>query len=96
MARLHALHPERIDQPLGDVRPVAVEAKERAGRDVAIQLRAVVQRGLAQAIEHPNRQAAWVVFGLEHHRRNGADQCRLLHPIGPVAADVAGDFATPG
>ena len=34
--------------------------------------------------------------GLQHHRRNGADQHRLGHALRAVAADVAGDFAAAG
>src|SRR5690606_17504772 len=93
---LHALGPERLDQALVRRRAGAVEAVERAGRDVEVQLRAVLDRSLAQSVEHLDRQAAGVVAGPEHQRRDRGHQHRLLHPRGAVAADVADHFAAAG
>ncbi len=55
-----------------------------------------VQRALADAVEHFERQAARVVGRLQHQRRHGADQHGLPHPAGAVATDVAGHFAAAG
>ncbi|KAG0752087.1 hypothetical protein G6F24_013812 [Rhizopus arrhizus] len=96
VAALHALRPPRIDQALGHLRARAVEAVERARRDVLVQLRAVFHLRLADAVEHFNRQTVGVVGGLQHERRHRADQHRLLHPAGAMAADVARPFAAAG
>ena len=37
----------------------------------------------AELIEHLDRQAAWIGRGLQHQRRNGADQHRLGHALVP-------------
>ena len=50
----------------------------------------------AEAVEDLDRQAAGVGVGLQHQRRDGADQHRLGDPAGAVTGDVAGDLAAAG
>ncbi|MNJ51502.1 hypothetical protein D3C77_468100 [compost metagenome] len=96
MAGLHALGPPVVDQPLGHLGVRTVEAVERAGSEVEVQLRTILQRGLADAVEDFQRQPARVIRRLQHHWRHGADQHGLLHPPGAVAADVARHLAATG
>ncbi len=96
VAALHALRPPRIDQPLRHLRARAVEAIERARRNVLVQLGAVLHLCLADAIEHFDRQAVGVVGGLQHERRHRADQHGLLHSPGAMPADVARHLAATG
>jgi hypothetical protein len=49
-----------------------------------------------QAVEDFHRKAFRVGVGLEHQRRDRAEQYGLSYPGGAVAADVAGDFAAAG
>jgi hypothetical protein len=60
----------RLRRPLCAVAVIAVEGH----RQVLEELRAVVEGALADAVEDVDRQAARIGFGLEHQRRNGADQ----------------------
>ncbi|MND76729.1 hypothetical protein D3C80_683840 [compost metagenome] len=92
----HALHPEPVDHALGRFRVRLVEAEERAAGEVDVQLRTVGQRGLADAVEHFQRQAAGVGFGLEHQRWHRGNQPGLGHAAGAVATDVTRHLATAG
>ena len=82
--------------PSDTVAPGPVEAVERPGGDVAVELGAVEGGAFTEAVEHLDRQAAGVGVGLQHQRRHRADQHRLGHPAGAVPGDVAGDLAAAG
>src|SRR3546814_14479766 len=70
---------------LRDLRARTVEAEEWSRREILVELRAVGQRGGAEAVEDVDRQAAGVSLGLQHERRHGADQHRLGDALGAVA-----------
>lgn len=62
-----------------------------------VQLRAVLQGGLADAIEDFERQAVRIIAGLQHQRRHGADDqivqlaqkaLRRGRPLKIIAAEV--------
>ncbi|MNS14787.1 hypothetical protein D3C72_464110 [compost metagenome] len=96
MAGHHALHPEPVDHALGRFGARFVEAEERAAGEVDVQLRAVYQRRLANAVEYFDRQAAGVGCGLEHQRRHCGNQPDLGHSAGAVTTDVTRHFAATG
>jgi hypothetical protein len=96
VAAHHALPPEGIDHALGGFGAGAVEAEEGSTGEVLVKLGTVGERGGADAVENFQGQAAGIGFGLEHERRDGADEDGFGDAGGAVAADVAGDFAAAG
>ena len=91
----HALQPERFAHAFRDLgaRPVvAVEGQA----EVLPELRAIGLHAGAELIEGLDRRAAGIGRGLQHQRRDRADQHRLRHPRRAVPADVAGDLAATG
>ncbi|MCW3059206.1 MAG: putative bromoperoxidase [Capsulimonas sp.] len=70
---LHALEPERIDRSLVGCGALTVEAVEWDGK-VLEELRAVVERVRANAVEDFDRQAAGVGVRLEHQWRHCAQK----------------------
>src|SRR3546814_17675412 len=72
----HALEAEHVDHALRDLRARSVAAEEWSRREILVELRAVGQRGGAEAAEEVERQAAGVSLGLQHERRHGAHQHR--------------------
>src|SRR5262249_26630551 len=68
-----------------------VEAVERAGRKIDVELRPIVGELLAQAIEYLDRQTTGIGSGLQHDRRDGADQHQLRYPT--LWLTVPGDIA---
>ena len=91
----HALEPEGVADAFGDFCAGPVVAVERQ-REVLEKLRAVGHDAGAEPVEDLDRQAAGIGGGLEHERRDGADEDGLGDALGAVAADVAGDFAAAG
>src|SRR5690606_39488968 len=90
---LHALRPPAINQALRHIGSGAIETVEGTGCDIKVQLRAVLQRGLAQAVEHLLRNALRVVRSLHHKGWNSTDEHGLLDTLAAMAPDVACDFA---
>ncbi|MNS96768.1 hypothetical protein D3C72_1310830 [compost metagenome] len=96
MSALHPLRPPGVDQPLRRLGARSVEAVERAGRHVAVELRAVGKLGRAQPVEDLQRQAGRIGRRLDHQRRHGRDQYDLGHAPRAVAAEIARHFAAAG
>src|ERR1019366_2995568 len=90
----HALHPEGVAEALRHFVAGTVGAIE--GRaEIPEELGAVSLNIGAQAVEDVYRQAGRIGCGLEHERRNGADEDRLGDALGSVPANVAGDLPAP-
>ena len=79
----------------GDLGAGAVVAVEGQG-EVLVELRAVGDEAGAKTVEDGHREAFGVLVGLQHERRDGADEDGLGDAAGAVAAEVAGDFAAAG
>ena len=94
-AGLHAPEPELIQHALRDLGARPVGAVEH-GREVLVELRAVLGEAAPQVVEDLDRQAFGIGRGLQHDRRHGGDEDRLGDPLRAVAADVARDFAAAG
>lgn len=62
----HPLSPPVLDRPLRHLRPVTIEAIERARGDVEIELGAVSRQRFAETVKHLDRRAARILFGLNH------------------------------
>src|SRR5215831_7921867 len=92
----HALPPPVRNHAFQRLGARPVESVEGTGREVPIKLGAVGGETLAEAVEHLNRQAAWVARRLHHHRRYGRHQHRLGNPTLAVSRDVTGYFAAAG
>mmetsp|Transcript_1430 Transcript_1430/g.4292 ORF Transcript_1430/g.4292 Transcript_1430/m.4292 type:complete len:282 (+) Transcript_1430:982-1827(+) len=95
-AGLHALHVEAVDQPGRRLGAGPVEAEEGAAGDVLVELGAVVERGLAQAVEDGFRHAVGMGRAGAHDGRDGAHEHHLGHACRAMAADVAGHLAAAG
>src|ERR1022692_1786561 len=88
-ADAHAHQPERVAQALGHGVAGPVGAVE--GRaEVLVELGPVGGEAGAEAVEHLDRQAAGVSAGLQHQRRDRAQEHGPGDAGGAVAADVAG------
>ena len=85
MTGQHPLHPEKISQTLRDLGSRPVGAVER-GAEILEELRAIGEHSSAKLIEYFDRQAAGIRRRLQHERRYGANQHRLGHTLGSVAA----------
>ena len=59
------------------------------------ELRAVSLNAGTQLVEYLNWRTARICWGLEHQRRDGADQNGLGHTLRTVPADIARDFSSP-
>jgi hypothetical protein len=92
----HSLPPPVVDDPLRHRRSWAVEAIERAGGDVAVELGAVEGGAVTEAVEHRDRQATGIGLGLQHQWRHGADEHRLGHTALAMLGDVADDLTAAG
>ena len=64
--------------------------------EILEKLRAVGEDAGAETVEDLHRQAPGIILGLQHERRHRADQHGLGHPLGAVAADIAGNFTAAG
>jgi hypothetical protein len=51
---------------------------------------------MLMSLEHVERRSVRIVRGLEHQRRDCADEDDLADTCGAMASDVAHDFATAG
>src|SRR5262245_66662095 len=85
----HRLPPPVFDHALGNLRTRPVEAVERTARKIEIKLRTVGRELGAEAVEHLDRQAAWIGLRLDHDWRYGSDQHQLRNSALTLA--VAGD-----
>src|SRR6266487_4192415 len=88
----HSLEPERLAHAFRDLGARPVVAVERHAQ-ILPELRAVGLDGGAELVERVDGKAARVGGRLEHERRYRADQHRLGHALGAVAADVTRDLA---
>ena len=77
------------------VRAGPIEPVERH-RDVLVELRAMVRRAVANAVDDFLRHAVGILFRLHEQRRNRADEHRLFHAALAVPRDIARDFAAAG
>ena len=94
-ARHHALQPERFADTFRDLGARPVVAVERQA-EVLPELRPVGLHAVAEPVEHLDRQSAGIGRRLHHQRRYRADQHRLGHAPGAMAADVARHLAAAG
>ena len=78
------------------VRARAVEPVERPGGEDEVELGAVGNHGLAEAVEDLDRQPFRVRFGLDHVRRDCSDEDGLGDPPRTVPGNVPGDLSTTG
>src|SRR5438093_915567 len=91
----HALAPPVPDHALCGLRTGTVEAVERSGRDVVVELRSVRGDLRLKVVEHLLRQSPGIGRRLHHQRRHGADDDRLGHAAFAVAREVVHHFAAP-
>src|ERR1700730_8118275 len=68
----HALPPPVISHTLRDVCSGPVVTVKRK-RKVLVKLGSILSRAFANLVEDFDRQSAWILVGLHHDRRNGAD-----------------------
>jgi hypothetical protein len=87
-----------MDDALIYLRGGPVIAVEGSCRQVMKKLRAVVGKRLAKAVEDRNWQATRIRLGLDHDRRNRADQNRPCDAALRLAepGDIARDLAAAG
>ena len=89
----HRHQPERIARTFRDVRPLPVRAVEGIG-EIFVVLRTVGRDASSDLIERLDRQTLGVRLGLEHQRRDGAEQHDLRHSGRSVAAHIPGHLAS--
>src|SRR5579859_2664849 len=92
----HSLAPPIVDYALGHLGAGPIEAVERTRRDVSEELCTISGKRGTEAVEDLDRETARVGRGLDHDRRDGADQDRLGNTPLPVSRHVAGDFTATG
>ena len=92
----HPLTPPVLDGSLRDLRARPVETVKRTRSQIDVELRPVRSQRLSESVEHFDRRAAGVRFGLEHERGDGGDQHGLGHAALRLAVfrDIARYFAT--
>ena len=95
MPTRHRLQPELIPLALRHRRARAVRAVE-GGRQVLVELRPVVQDTSPNIIKDLHRQSVGIRLGLQHQRRDRAEEHGLTHSRRSVPAHVSGDLATAG
>ena len=88
----HALEPERIAQALRDFAAGTVGAVEW-GAQIFPELRTIFLNVGTDFVEDFYRQTGGIIGGLEHERRNCADEDGFRNALGTVAPDIASDFA---
>ena len=91
----HALQPEGVAQPVRNFRARPVETV-KGKAEIFEELSAIVQYRSAKLIKHLDWQASRVLGGLQHQRRDSADQYGFGYAARPVAADVPRDFSAAG
>ena len=92
---LHGHQPERVADALRHGRAGPVRTIERRAQ-VLVELRAVAGNTSADLVESLERSSARVRVGLQHQRRNRANQHGLRDARGSVPADVARDLTAAG
>ena len=92
----HALAPPVPDHRLRCRCARAVEAVERTGREIEVELRPVGGELPAQIVEDADRQTARIAFRLQHEWGDCADQHKLGHATAAVSRDIAHGFAAAG
>ena len=89
----HALLPPGPDLPVGHFGGVAVVIEKGSAGDVDEELRAVFDQGRAIEVEGLDRHAIGVGVGLDHLRRDCANQDCLANALGAVPAHIMGNLA---
>src|SRR5580693_6747517 len=89
----HALPPPGLDDRLGRLGAGPVVAVERPCGQVAVEPGAVGGDLVLPSVEDGFGQAAGVGVGLQHQRRNRADQYRPGHPAFAVPGDIVRHLA---
>jgi len=85
---LHRPQPEHVQNALRHLGTRSVGTEE-GHAEILVELRAVRADAGTDLVEHPNWQAAWIGFRLEHQWGYRAHQYGLGDARGSVAADVA-------
>src|SRR6185369_1589467 len=94
-ASLHALQPELIAEARGDLRLRAIGAVERE-RQVFVKLPLVLTQAISKRVERRQWQTTRIGCGLDHDRRDCADQRRFFYATSAVPTHVASDFTSTG
>ena len=91
----HALQPPMLTDPFRNLGAGSVVAVERK-RDVLVKLRPICQQLCSESIEHRDRQAARILFRLDHQWGHGADQHGHGNAFCAMPANVTGNFSAAG
>jgi hypothetical protein len=91
----HALSPPISANTFRDLGVRTVKTVERH-RDIDVELRPMVSRAIAKAVEHLDRQPVRVLLRLQQERRDGADQDRLRDPALAVLSNISRYLAATG
>ena len=89
----HSLAPPVLDDALGHVGAGAIEAVERARRQIPVELCAVGGNLRLQPVEHVLRETPGIRLRFHHERWNRANEHGLGHTTFAVASDIVRDFS---